>query len=227
MSEQIPQTVAMSAEAGHALDRFLLRESVRAAAFFLSVSVFLCSVLSQWLFPSYFERGEAFIIALVTLWWIWLFRGSPLALFAGIKDRRADVVGIVEGACYVDSRRGFGLIAPLKTDIIVGGMRFRSADVVSVDKHLGKRVRVQFGLRSKAYLTMTESSPHEPEDQLLGESDLERLRLIERGLSDKEIARELELSPSTVRSYNSTLFRRLGVNSRRDAIAEAKRRRLI
>lgn len=50
----------------------------------------------------------------------------------------------------------------------------------------------------------------------------EVLRLLERGLSTKQIARELHLSPDTVRNHVRHLLRALGVNSRLEAVAAAR-----
>lgn len=43
------------------------------------------------------------------------------------------------------------------------------------------------------------------------------LDCIAEGMQDKEIARRLEISPNTVRTYASRLFRKLGVNNRTKA----------
>ena len=53
----------------------------------------------------------------------------------------------------------------------------------------------------------------------------EVLRLLERGLSTKQIARELHLSPETVRNHVRHLLRALGVNSRLEAVAAARHSR--
>ena len=50
----------------------------------------------------------------------------------------------------------------------------------------------------------------------------EVLRLLERGHSTKQIARELHLSTETVRNHVRHLFRALGVNSRLEAVAAAR-----
>lgn len=47
------------------------------------------------------------------------------------------------------------------------------------------------------------------------------------GRSDKLIARHLDLSPATVRTYNSVLFQKLGVNNRRQAVDRARALGLI
>ena len=56
---------------------------------------------------------------------------------------------------------------------------------------------------------------------------LDILRLINRGLSNQGIAQKLFLSPNTVKWYNSNIFGKLGVNSRTQAVVEARRLNLI
>ncbi len=49
------------------------------------------------------------------------------------------------------------------------------------------------------------------------------LELLERGLSEKEIASSLDLSPHTVRDYCKALHRRFGVHSRGELLAASRR----
>jgi PAS domain S-box-containing protein len=51
---------------------------------------------------------------------------------------------------------------------------------------------------------------------------VEVLRLLEHGHSTTQIARELQLSPETVRNHVRNLLRALGVNSRLEAVAAAR-----
>jgi two-component system nitrate/nitrite response regulator NarL len=53
------------------------------------------------------------------------------------------------------------------------------------------------------------------------------LRGIARGLSGPEIAAELHLSPSTIKTHLQRLYERLGVSDRAAAVAEGMRRGLI
>lgn len=57
---------------------------------------------------------------------------------------------------------------------------------------------------------------HDPSD-LLTDSQKACLRRVGRGMTSKEIARELELTPSTVDTYVTHAIGRLGATNRRDA----------
>src|SRR6476619_5402640 len=53
------------------------------------------------------------------------------------------------------------------------------------------------------------------------------LRLLDTDLSVRQIAGELFISPNTVRSHTRLIYRKLGVNSREDAVARAQLRGLL
>jgi DNA-binding NarL/FixJ family response regulator len=55
----------------------------------------------------------------------------------------------------------------------------------------------------------------------LTEREIELLRLFARGLSYKETARELDISPLTVGNYVKSIYRKLAVNSRGAAVYAA------
>lgn len=57
--------------------------------------------------------------------------------------------------------------------------------------------------------------------------ELDVLRLIAAGHSNREIAEELYLAVNTIRSYSQQLYGKLGVNSRTQAIARARELGLI
>jgi LuxR family maltose regulon positive regulatory protein len=57
--------------------------------------------------------------------------------------------------------------------------------------------------------------------ELPSEAELTVLRLLTSDLSTREIANQLFLSPNTVRSHTRAIYRKLGVNSREDAVARA------
>jgi predicted ATPase/DNA-binding CsgD family transcriptional regulator len=57
----------------------------------------------------------------------------------------------------------------------------------------------------------------------LTERELEILRLIARGLSNREIAQELVVTLGTVKWYNRQIYSKLGVHSRTEAVAKANK----
>jgi len=62
-----------------------------------------------------------------------------------------------------------------------------------------------------------------PMIQPLTDREMEILRLISRGLSNREIASELVLTSGTVKWYNKQIYSKLGVHSRTQAVAQAKK----
>lgn len=56
----------------------------------------------------------------------------------------------------------------------------------------------------------------------ISKRELEVLELIAQGLSNREIAEKLFLSPHTVKSHSSSLFVKLGARRRTEAIKRAK-----
>jgi LuxR family maltose regulon positive regulatory protein len=59
-------------------------------------------------------------------------------------------------------------------------------------------------------------------DDPLTEREIEVLGFLVQRYSDKEIAQELVISPSTVHTYTQSIYRKLEVNGRREAVARAK-----
>jgi LuxR family maltose regulon positive regulatory protein len=61
----------------------------------------------------------------------------------------------------------------------------------------------------------------------LSERELEVLRLIAAGRANAEIARDLVVAPSTVKSHVNHVFGKLGVASRTQAVARGRRLGLL
>jgi LuxR family maltose regulon positive regulatory protein len=61
----------------------------------------------------------------------------------------------------------------------------------------------------------------------LTDRELEVLALLAQRLSNKEIAQQLVISSETVRKHNVRIYQKLGVRSRRGAVAKAKAQGLL
>ncbi len=57
--------------------------------------------------------------------------------------------------------------------------------------------------------------------------EVDILRCVAEGLTNRQIAEKLYLSPETVKWYNKQLFRKLGVSTRTEAAAHARTRELL
>jgi PAS domain S-box-containing protein len=95
-------------------------------------------------------------------------------------------------------------------------------EVSSVPLLRGKRVVGVFG-----QVTSERQTPPPPELPHLTPRQSEVLRMLEHGRSTRQIADELHLSPETVRNHVRHVLRALGVHSRLEAVALARRRQLF
>ena len=82
-------------------------------------------------------------------------------------------------------------------------------------------------LSPQAYEALARATRAEAEQQPLSEREVEILRLAKRGLPNPQIAQSLHISPGTVRNHLSTIYRKLDVHSRHEALQEAEKRQLI
>jgi DNA-binding NarL/FixJ family response regulator len=85
--------------------------------------------------------------------------------------------------------------------------------------------QVQLSPQAAARLMREIKAPDSPET--LTERETEVLRLIGRGLSNKEIARELSIGEKTVKTHVSSILSKLGVLSRTQAALHAVRMGLV
>lgn len=83
--------------------------------------------------------------------------------------------------------------------------------------------RVQLPSQALAQAAMPPGAGARDEDLGLSPRQLDVLRLLVEGRSNKLIMRELELSESTVKTHMQAIFRRLNVNSRTQAVVAAAR----
>lgn len=87
------------------------------------------------------------------------------------------------------------------------------------------RFRETFSRRLRKSLERQSAQGREP--TLLSATELSALAHLDAGYTNKEIARLLQISPNTVKYHLKSLFEKLGVNSRRDAVRLSRERNLL
>lgn len=178
--------------------------------------------------PSRFMSSPAVLVLPVALFWIWLLGRAPRRWLDARADERGGEVTSLRGEAVPGMRRGIGIIAPQHHELRIGDETFEIGRELAVGIVPGKTYTVRYAPRSRAVLAVERQERAADrieggEDLGLDRRDRDLLRLIARGLTDKEIARELNLSPATVRTYNSDLYARLGISRRTQAVPIAER----
>jgi DNA-binding CsgD family transcriptional regulator len=142
-------------------------------------------------------------------------------LVVGLEDT-ADVV-------LADGEVPPGEIRPVVTlggvDRDLGGVLFREANAVQIDAAIravaaGLIVRLPEPVEA-GFGAIGEAEGH----ALLTPRELEVLAALSEGLTNKAIARRLNISLHTVKFHIESLFRKLGARTRTEAVAKASERR--
>ena len=128
------------------------------------------------------------------------------------SDRLMLAVGFVSG-CSVPLHHPCGDVC--------GVASLSATQVVHYDSRCGA---LDAAAPSRAALLWPEHAPPPPH---LARRERELLPLLEAGLRFKQIARELSISEPTAKGYARDMFRKLGVSSRAEAVAEARRQGLL
>jgi two-component system response regulator DesR len=82
-------------------------------------------------------------------------------------------------------------------------------------------------LSPQAYEALAQATRWVSDRELLTDRERDILRLAQRGLPNPQIAQALHLSPGTVRNHLSAIYRKLGIQSRYEALAIAQERDLL
>ena len=92
--------------------------------------------------------------------------------------------------------------------------------------HRGESL-IQPAVASRVLDRLTELSRHAPSGEGLSERELEVLRLVAKGAANKEIAVQLSITQSTVKTHITSIFQKLDVNDRTEAVTQALRKGII
>jgi len=110
----------------------------------------------------------------------------------------------------------------------VYGYILKDDDYVSrIDSIIRDLADGEIYLSPQAYAALAQATRAEETERPLSEREVEILRLAQRGLPNPQIAGALHISPGTVRNHLSAIYRKLGVQSRHEALRVAAERHLI
>jgi DNA-binding CsgD family transcriptional regulator len=142
-------------------------------------------------------------------------------MVVGVQDE-ADVV-LADGDCPPGEARTVVMLGGADDDL--PGVLPRDADASQIDAALravaaGLIVRLR-GAREGGFGAMRETDAH----GLLTPRELEVLAALAEGMTNKAIARRLDISLHTVKFHVESLFRKLGARTRTEAVAKASERR--
>jgi DNA-binding NarL/FixJ family response regulator len=167
-------------------------------------------------------------------------RVAVLASNAAAQDRLASLVArcghqLVEAAASPDAVLTDGAVDPIRpaAAVAVGavGGEFAGwlppeAGLAQIDAALRA---VAAGLKVHAIPPQTRDFDAFPEEPLvlLTPREIEVLGALGNGMTNKEVARLLGISPHTVKFHIESLFRKLGVASRAEAVAKGMRQQIV
>lgn len=153
---------------------------------------------------------------------------AALALFGDVRGRLASTIVVPEDRALVERKIAQKLLGREVTNYTVtvraGDGSLVTVDVTSVPlKGLGCDICGIFGL-----LGVHKADPARPHpDYELTPREREVLGYLVRGSSTRQMAAEMQLSTATVRNHVRRLLRALGVHSRLEAVALARRDLLV
>ena len=132
--------------------------------------------------------------------------GDPASSLTAL--RRALQIATPVGAARLFLTEGEEFIQLLQT----ARSELDSPDLIDFTDHLLAKAGLPMSMRASPTQGVLES---------LSPRELEVLRLLPTGLTAKELAEELIISVNTVRSHLKSIYAKLGVNSRHQAVARA------
>jgi LuxR family maltose regulon positive regulatory protein len=143
-----------------------------------------------------------------------------------LQDREAEALDVLERALALARPGGFvRTFADLpKISKLLGELRKRRKARKVLDKKLDAYIQRILAAMSPlaAQAVSTEELMRQEGIEPLTVRELQILRLLDKDLTNKEIARELVVTPGTVKVHTNNVYRKLSVNNRRAAVTLVK-----
>ena len=144
-------------------------------------------------------------------------------VLAGSPDTKVVILTTFDDDEYVYEALRVGasgfLLKSADGDTLVNAVRVVAGGEALLAPEVTRRVIERFAATAPA-----DPAQHEPSPEAIGdlsEREVEVLRLIARGMSNQEIAQELWVSSTTVKTHVSHILTKLGVRDRVQAVVEA------
>ncbi len=110
----------------------------------------------------------------------------------------------------------------------VHGYILKDDDYVSkIDTIIRDLYNGEIYLSHQAHVALAEATRLEENQHSLSTREIEILSLAQKGLPNPQIGQALHIAPGTVRNHLSTIYRKLGVKSRHQALRVAETRKII
>ncbi len=201
------------------LSQELRRARIGALTFVFCIFCIFVLIASSFKNPDFFSFGQIVVMIGLFCWWCWLFRHQPKKWMLIKKDLGSLDCEVIEGKAQLITHRGIGLFAPHYYRLLIKGYSFKLGYRMLTGFDPDKRYQVYFAKYSEIPVSIQEveqsSAALEQDTVDLSEQEIALLALLVEGMPDKLIARKLNLEPATVRTYNSSLYKKLGVKGRK------------
>lgn len=170
---------------------------------------------------------------------------SALALIArtqGRIERAGQLLQVADNfSLDVTAQHALAVTQLLSSDIVALRAEIQEstyASALAAGKAMSRDEAIAYALEGRSARDATpldEQAPHTevrqpakpPQNEFLSSRELEVLRLIADGFANAEIAARLFLTTGTVKAHTRSIYSKLGVNSRTQAVAEAQKLNLV
>lgn len=142
-----------------------------------------------------------------------------------IKEEKPEVKFIILTTFSDDEYIFKGIAAGARAYLLKDAPReelFKAIRAVSRGESL-----IQPVVASRLLDRLAELSKKTPSAEMLSERELEVLRLMASGVSNKDIAGQLSITQSTVKTHITSIFQKLNVTTRTEAVTTALRKGMI